>query len=320
MFMRKYAIMIFSLILFSATLHQPVKAMQPFISNSQLDTIDMSLFIKGNLTPKLLSNQFVLTEGPAVGSDGTIYFNDVADDKTYKYTTTGQLSLFKRNSGNLSGMYMDRDGSLVACSGTSHQILKIDKKGKVTTLLVKNDFQPLNGPNDLWINKKGDIYFTDPFYPPADGSTPVIRSDTATQRVLLLRNGQAKKVSVVDGTSIKPNGIVGTANGQFLYVADVKADKTYRYSIKADGTLWGKSVFYNKGSDGITLDERGNLYLTGGEITIVNSKGIKIASIQTPSKKITNVWFGGENGNVLLITAMKEVYLLPMNVKGIEKQ
>jgi gluconolactonase len=137
---------------------------------------------------------------------------------------------------------------------------------------------------------------------------------------LLLRNGQAKQVTVADTTLSKPNGIVGTQDGKFLYVADIKADKTYRYSIKADGTLRGKEVFYNKGSDGITLDERGNLYLTGGDITVVNPKGLKIASIQTPSKKITNLCFGGENGNVLLITAMKEVYLLPMNVKGIEKR
>jgi gluconolactonase len=320
MFMRQYTILIFSLIPFAVILHEPVKAMQRSISTSQLDTIDTSLFIKGNLTPTLLSNQFVLTEGPAVDSDGTMYFNDVADDKTYKYTTTGQLSIFKTNSGNLSGMYMDRDGSLVACSGTSHQLLKIDSKGQVTTLLGINDFQLLNGPNDLWINNKGDIYFTDPYYPPADGSVSLIRSDTSKQRVLLLRKGQAKRVAIVDGTLIKPNGIVGTADGQFLYVADVKANKTYRYSIKSDGTLWGRVMFYDKGSDGITLDERGNLYLTGGEVTVVNPKGIKIASIQNPSQKITNLCFGGKNGNVLLITAMKEVYLLPMNVKGIEKQ
>ncbi|RZM25759.1 MAG: SMP-30/gluconolactonase/LRE family protein [Pedobacter sp.] len=317
--MNKYVISIFSLVLFAAISYQPGKAIQPPICISQLDTIDTSLFIKGNRTPKLLSNQFMLTEGPAVDSDGTIYFNDVADNKTYKYTTKGQLSLFKMKSGNLSGMYIDRDGSLVACSGTSHQLLKFDSKGQVTTLLGTNDFQPLNGPNDLWINKKGDIYFTDPYYPPADGSNPVIRSDTSKQRVLLLRKGQAKRVAIVDGTLIKPNGIVGTPDGQFLYVADINANKTYRYSIKSDGTLRDRVMFYNKGSDGITLDERGNLYLTGGEVIVVNPKGIKIASIQTPSKKITNLCFGGENGNLLLITAIKEVYVLPMNVKGIEK-
>jgi gluconolactonase len=178
MFMKKYAILIFSLILFASILQQPVQAMQRLDSNSQLDTIDRSLFIEGNVTPTLLSNQFVLTEGPAVDSDGTMNFNDVADNKTYKYTTEGRLSLFKMNSGNLSGMYMDRDGSLVACSGTSHQLLKINSKGQMTMLLGMNDFEPLNGPNDLWINKNGDIYFTDPYYPPADGSTQAIRSDT----------------------------------------------------------------------------------------------------------------------------------------------
>ncbi|KLT67149.1 hypothetical protein AB669_03985 [Pedobacter sp. BMA] len=293
--------------------------MQLSEEESQRDTIDRSLFIKGNSTPTLLSNQFVLTEGPAVGIDGTIYFNDVADNKTYKYTSAGKLSLFKMNSGNLSGMYMDHSGSLIACSGTSHRLLKIDAKGEVSIILDINDFQPLNGPNDLWINRKGDIYFTDPYYPPADGTIQEIGSDTSTQRVLLLKNGMAKKVAVVDGTLIKPNGIVGTPDGKFLYVADIKADKTYQYNINSDGTLSNKRIFYNKGSDGMTLDERGNLYLTGEEITVVNPKGIKIASIHTPSKKITNLCFGGKESNMLLITAKKEVYLLKMNVTGIEK-
>jgi gluconolactonase len=317
--MKRYTILAYSFTLFFGSLKSnPAQAMQQVLSIRQMETIDSTLFIKGNVTPTLLSNKFILTEGPAVSSDGTIYFNDIIDDKIYEYTPKGHLSVFKSNSGNLSGMYMDPTGNLVACSSSSHQLLMIDKKGKTTTLLGKNDFEPLNGPNDLWINKKGDIYFTDPYYPPADGSTQSIESDTTNQRVLFLRKGQEKKVVTVEGELIKPNGIVGTADGRILYIADIKADRTYRYTIKADGTLIDKVVFFNKGADGITLDERGNLYLTGKMITVVNPKGVQIASIQTPSAKITNLCFGGANRNVLLITAMKEVYLLPMNVKGIE--
>ncbi|KLT66801.1 hypothetical protein AB669_06210 [Pedobacter sp. BMA] len=297
---------------------KPVQAAQQTDSAKHAEPIDSTLFIKGNVTPKLLSNQFLVTEGAAVGSDGTLYFNDINDDKTYKYSPQGQLSVFKLNSGNLSGMYMDPNGNLAACSSSSHQLLMLDKKGKITTLLGKNDFEPLNGPNDLWINKKGDIYFTDPYYPPSDGSTSIIRSDTASQRVLLLKKGQTSKVVTIEGELIKPNGIVGTADGHMLYIADIKADKTYRYSINADGTLKDKVVFFNKGADGITLDERGNLYLTGKMITVVNPKGVQIAVIRTPSETITNLCFGGSNHDVLLITAMKEVYILPMNVKGIE--
>ncbi len=93
------------------------------------------------------------------------------------------------------------------------------------------------------------------------------------------------------------------ADGKLLYVADIKGNKTYRYSINKDGSLSNAQVFVNMGSDGITLDNKGNVYLTGKGVTVFNSEGQRIAHIPIPEKWTANVAFGGKQRNKLFITA-----------------
>ena len=174
----------------------------------------------------------------------------------------------------------------------------------------------LNGPNDLWEDPKGGIYFTDPYYqrPYWDRKEPDIKGE----KVYYLPKG-GKEPFVVADDLLQPNGIVGTPDGKFLYVADIKGDKTYKYKINSDGKLSGKELFVEQGSDGMTLDNKGNVYLTGTVgVTVYNKRRQKIKIIEVPSKWTANLCFGGKKKNILFITASESIYTLLMNVKGVE--
>ncbi len=116
----------------------------------------------------------------------------------------------------------------------------------------------------------------------------------------------------------QPNGIVGTPDGKYLYVSDLGAQKTYRYAINKDASLSEKTLMFNKGSDGMTLDERGNIYITGKGVTIYSPDGKLIANVPNTDNWTGNVVFAGKNRDVLFITASKSVYTLKMNVRGVE--
>jgi gluconolactonase len=177
------------------------------------------------------------------------------------------------------------------------------------------DGKRLNGPNDLWIDARGGIYFTDPYYQrPYWART---RSELDGEKVYYLRRGARQPVAVVADLR-KPNGIVGTPDGKTLYVSDLGDGKTYAYSIGAGGRLEDRRLFCMQGSDGMTLDERGNVYLTGDGVTVYDPAGRKIAHIPVPEKWTANLCFGGKDRKTLFITASEGVYVLRMRVRGVE--
>ena len=114
----------------------------------------------------------------------------------------------------------------------------------------------------------------------------------------------------------KPNGITGTPDGKKLFVADIGAGKTWRYDIAADGSLTNKTFFCALGSDGMTIDADGNLYLTGHGVTVFDKSGKKMGNIPVPEAWTANVSFGGKDHQTLFITASKGLYSIKMKVKG----
>jgi gluconolactonase len=265
--------------------------------------------------PQLISKQFAFTEGPAVDKQGNIFFTDQPNNKIWKYNTDGKLSVFMENAGRANGTYFDRKGNLIVCADEHNQLWKVSADGKVKVLLKTLNGKLLNGPNDLWIDKKGGIYFTDPYYQ-RDYWTRT-KSELEGQKVYYLSNSSLQP-EIADESLKKPNGIVGTPDGNYLYVADIGDNKIYKFNIDTDGTLDDRRVFAQQGADGITLDERGNLYLAGKGITIYNPKGQQIGHIDIPEPWSANVCFGGKNRDVLFITASKAIYTLKMNVRGVE--
>lgn len=273
--------------------------------------------VKAGATPRLVSRQFSFTEGPAVDKGGNIFFTDQPNNKIWKYDTEGKLSVFMDNAGRSNGMYFDGKGNLITCADEHNQLWSIAPDKKVTVLLKDFRGHLLNGPNDLWINSNGNIYFTDPYYqrnywerkkPDAAIGGQWLYGITGTQTVPVIMDSMLKQ----------PNGIVGTPDGKYLYVADMGINKTFRYDILQDGSLSGKQVFAEQASDGMTLDEQGNIYLTGQGVTVYNNKAQKIAQINIPEKWTANICFGGTGRNILFITASEAIYTVEMNVKGVE--
>ncbi len=167
-------------------------------------------------------------------------------------------------------------------------------KKETHTVLVKDyDGKLLNGPNDLWIDPKGGMYLTDPLYPRDYWKRdPKMQQDG--EHVYYL-SPDGKKLVRVDDQLKKPNGIIGTADGKKLYVADIGAGKTYLYDINKDGSLSNKTLFVSKGSDGMILDNEGNLYITGNGVTVFNNKGEEIAHFPVHKGWTANLCFGGKN-------------------------
>ena len=123
---------------------------------------------------------------------------------------------------------------------------------------------------------------------------------------------------MLDSTLNQPNGLVGTPDGKHLYVAEAKANRILRYDIQTDGSLSNRQVFADMGSDGMTIDDRGNIYLTGDGVTVFDKDGQQIAYFPIPEDWTANVCFGGKERNILFITASKSVYTLKMLVHGVQ--
>jgi gluconolactonase len=264
---------------------------------------------------KLVSRQFSFTEGASVDRRGNIFFTDQPNNKIWEYDVKGRLSVYLDSAGRSNGMYFDPKGRLVTCADEQDQLWAIGPHKKVRVLLSDLGGKRLNGPNDLWIDAGDGIYFTDPYYQRPYWTRT--KPDLSVEGVYYLARGKTQAVMVA-GDLAKPNGIVGTPDGRYLYVADIGEGKTYKYSIGPDGMLTGRELFVTQGSDGMTLDERGDVYLTGDGVTVYDSAGKKIAHIPVPEKWTANLCFGGKGKRVLFITASEGIYVLPMRVRGVE--
>jgi gluconolactonase len=279
------------------------------------DTTQTGGIFSASEKPRLISRQFSFTEGPSVDKKGNVFFTDQPNNKIWKYSIDGKLLIFLDNAGRSNGTYFDQKGNLIACADEHNQLWSISPKGKIKVLVHDLNGHLLNGPNDVWVAPNGGIYITDPYYQRDYWERK--KSDLDGEKVYYLAKGSINLITV-DPDLQQPNGIVGTPDGKYLYIADIKANKTFRYTISSDGTLINKRLFVEQGSDGMTLDEKGNVYLTGKGITIYSSAGIKIAHIDIDEPWTANLCFAGKNKDDLFITASKAIYILHMRVRGVE--
>lgn len=265
-------------------------------------------------TLEKLADNFGFTEGPACDAEGNVFFTDQPNNKIYRWSVEGKLTVFHESPGRANGLYFDKQGNLLACADLNNELWLIDPQGKVTILIKGYQNKKLNGPNDLWMDLKGGIYFTDPFYRRPYWNRGPMEQDG--QHVYYLTPDRKKLIRVADDLE-QPNGIIGTPDGKLLYVADIKANKTYVYTISDDGTLSNKKLFAPLGSDGMTIDNEGNIYLTGKGVTVFDSDGKQIEHIDIPKGWTANVAFGGKDKHTLFITAQDSLYALRMRVKGV---
>ena len=256
-----------------------------------------------------LADGFQFTEGPAADTNGNIYFTDIPNNRIHRWSLDRTLSTFRENSGGANGLYFDEDDNLFICEGGNRRLVYLTPASELVILADRYDDKNLNSPNDLWLDPKGGIYFTDPRY----GNKDDLEQDG--EHVYYLSPDREKLIRVIHDM-IRPNGVIGTPDGKSLYVADHGANETYQYIINPDGTLSNKQLFVEQGSDGMTMDSKSNVYLTGDSVFIYNPGGELISTIEVPERP-SNVCFGGKDKKTLFITARTSFDSLRMEINGL---
>lgn len=294
------------------------------------------------------------TEGTTTAPNGDVYFVEQNSNKIMRWSVADkQLSVFMHPAGYSNGMSFDAKGDLIACADERNELWSISltktetiaypeplnpavgekpSVEKITrpahTVIMNGKYQDklLGGPNDLWIRPDGGIYFTDPFYA-RQWWTPGRKQEQELKTVYYLSPDHKTLTRVLadfnssKGVAGTPNGIIGTPDGKTLYVADIGNSELLSFDVQPDGSLTNKKLIAPFGSDGMTLDDQGNLYLTTGTrtapgVTVVSTKtGHQIGFIPVPEQP-ANVCFGGKDRKTLYFSARTGFYSMPTNVKG----
>ncbi len=301
---------------------------------------------------KVFDKGLVLTEGVTVAPDGMVYFSDISFSGVskkelgvleaghiWKYDPkTGQSTIFRSPSGMSNGLKFDADGNLIAAEGADfggRRVTRTDSKtGKAIILAGLFEGRPFNSPNDLTIDEKGRIYFSDPRYVGAEAiEQPVM----AVYRID--PDGGVHRIITDAG---KPNGVAVSPDQKTLYVVSnengnwgigrlpegTPARKgsmaLHAYDLAPDGSAKFRKTLVDyapqDGPDGMVCDAAGNLFVavrdtTRPGIRVYSPEGKELAYIKTELP--TNVGFGrGDESNVLYITAGKSLYRIRLNTKG----
>ena len=280
---------------------------------------------EGALIEKLNKDfSFEFTEGPAWDGRGNLFFTDIPNEKIYKLDSNGEFSVFRDVTGRANGLMFNNGGNLVSCEGGNFKVTEMDAEGNVIGVLAeKYNGKPFNSPNDLVVDKKGGIYFTDPRF----GSDKTLNQDI--EAVYYIKaNGEIIRVAE---NRTKPNGIILSPDEKLLYVADTFSQYVWAFDVNEDGTLTNERNFCelrlpeskenlrvptDSGADGMTIDKPGNLYVTTRiGVQIFDSNGKQLEILNVPERP-TNCTFGGEDLKTLYITAQTSVYKINLNVEG----
>lgn len=255
---------------------------------------------------------YSFTEGPSVAADGSVYFTDQPNNRIEIWREDGTITQFTASAERSNGTYFNSKGELVTCGDLHNRLIAIDADQHIRTLAENFDGVHLNGPNDLWIAPDGGIYFTDPYYFRDYWESG--HQELQKVRGVYYLSPKGVVTRVIDDFK-QPNGLIGTPDGKLLYVSDINDRKIWKYRIDPDGSLTGKTLFAPEGSDGMTIDRKGNIYLTNKSVSIYNSKGEQLGRITIPEQP-SNLCFGGKKRDILFITARTSVYILKMKVRG----
>ena len=248
-----------------------------------------------------MAGAYLFTEGPAVDQAGGVYFSDINAGRIYHWTPADAVTVFKDGLNGPNGLALDAAGNLIVCEGGAGRLIALDADGQITVIADQYNGQRFNEPNDLWLDAQGGMYFTDPAY-----QAPVAQGG---EYVYYVAPDRAQVTRVITDL-VRPNGIVGTADGQTLYVADHGAGQTYAYTLGAGGALTDKRLFVAAGSDGLEVDALGNVYLTNpSQVQIFTAAGQLTRTIPLPENP-TNLAFAGADHQTLFITARTAVYTL----------
>ncbi|WP_298861402.1 SMP-30/gluconolactonase/LRE family protein [uncultured Gimesia sp.] len=269
--------------------------------------------------PVKLFTDFKFTEGPAFDLKGNLYFTDIPDNKIYKVNSKGKLSVFLEPSNHCNGLMLDGEHGLLACEMDGRLVSINLKNKKVTPLTSEYQGKRYNAPNDLVIDRSGGIYFTDPHF-----RSP----EPLPQKVVAVyyRSVDGKVTRLADDLKA-PNGVILSPDEKTLYVIPSMQKEMWAYPVTSPGKIGKGRVFCTlkqepgykepgRGGDGLTVDTKGNLYITTGLGLQVYSPEGKLLGIISVPEKPANVTFGGKDNASLFITARKSLYRIDTKAKG----
>ena len=283
-----------------------------------------------------------MLEGPAVDRDGNVYFTDIMTQRIMKFSSTGRLSVYRERSNAANGLLIDPQGRLIACEGATSataerngltvtgkpRITRTDlKTGKMDILAENYDGKPLVGPNDVTIDGKGRLYFTD------FNGAAVYRIDAP---------GKLARILSAPDTQ-RPNGIQISPDDRTLYLVEANgaeggARMIRAYDLMPDGTVRNMRVHYNfypgRSADGMSIDSQGNLYASAGMhrtrntsetldtqcgVYVISPEGKLLKFVPIPEDYITNNAFGGSDMKTLYVTAGKTLYKVRTEIAGLPR-
>jgi gluconolactonase len=290
------------------------------------------------------------TEGPAQGPDGMMYFTDVANNRILRLNpTTRKHEVFRADSNRANGLLFDGQGRLIACEGsdTEHdnpRVTRTDlKTGKVEAIATQFEGKAFNGPNDVTIDSKGRLYFTDPAPDATSQAAAKPHNAIGTPGVYRIDpDGTITRLLSAPDTEW-PNGLVISPDDKTFYLIEANKVEGGTRAIRAfdlspDGTLSNRRVHYNfypgRSADGMAIDVAGNLYAAAGlhrrrgthetlntkcGVHVISPQGKLISFIPVPEDTITNTAFGGADNKTLYITAGKTLFQVANGVAGLNR-
>lgn len=261
---------------------------------------------------------FQFTEGPASDDQGNLYFTDIPAEKILKLDPAGALSTFSDKSGHANGlMYNPGTKELFACEMDGQVVALALDGGKRRVLAGKYNDNRFNAPNDLVLDQAGGVYFTDP-------SFRAPKPQPQDKLGVYYAAADGKVTRLVDSLP-NPNGVILSPDEKTLYVVPTGQAEMMAYPVTAPGQLGEGKVFctlkqpdgvQNTGGDGLSVDTKGNLYITSRlGVQVFDPAGKLLGVIELPQQP-ANVTFGGPEGKTLYATARTSLYAVPLETKG----
>lgn len=260
-------------------------------------------------------------EGPVGAPDGSVFFSDIPAGITYKLEPNGTIAPWRENTNGANGLFLMRDGRMLAAEGGGRRVVAVTPDKRVTALATAFNGQPLRAPNDVIADSRGGIYFTDPAPRPAPDVAP---KESGNVHYLSPKG----EVRLVDGQIRRPNGLTLSLDEKILYVGDTEGEFVYAFDVGADGAVSNKRQFarlveLEKGSlgprsraDGMAIDAMGRLYVsTAAGIQVVDRDGRHLGIIRLPSVA-RSVAFGGKDRRTLYLTALESLYRVQVLAEG----
>jgi gluconolactonase len=264
-----------------------------------------------------LHGGLMFTEGPASDGKGNLYFSDVAGNKLYKSDSGGSLSVILDPSNNTNGLMVNAAGNIVACE-MAGRLIEVNPQTKdVKALAAEYEGKRFNAPNDLSIDTGGGIYFTDPHF-----RAPMPLPQGVRAFYYRAPDGKVTRLDTVDTA---PNGIRLSPDEKTLYVIPSMQAEMLAYTVETPGKVGQRRTFCTLkqaagktagGGDGMTIDSKGNLYITSAlGIQVFDPAGKALGIIEFPEQP-ANCTFGGKDNKTLYVTARTSVYAAPMEASG----